>query len=161
KAGTYTLEVRDARLRASEHHHYILRVGKFPVERVAVPTAVRAPDHLSEMFFQQVKRTGDNGSSWGPGSTAARPVTIAQDFSADHDMGLAQATSGAMWLAFRVSPLRGNPFLALERSLEYGSLQPTPAVVPGVLCGVLKQAGRRQAFEVQLEKGQRIFLRAE
>jgi hypothetical protein len=33
--------------------------------------------------------------------------------------------------------------------------------VPGVLGGVLKQPGRRQAFAVQLEKGQRVFVRAE
>ncbi len=161
KAGTYTLEVRDARLRASEHHHYILRVGKFPAERVAVPSAVAASDRLPGPFFQNVKRTGDAGSAWLPVAVAEGPVTVAKDFDAAHDTGLSQATSGAVWLAFRVSPMRGNPFLALERTLEYGGLQPTPAPVPGVLCGALKQPGRRQAFTVQLEKGQHIFVRAE
>src|SRR6185369_14882124 len=88
-------------------------------------------------------------------------VTVAKDFDATHDAALAQAASGATWLAFRASPMRANPFLALERSLEYGALQPTPATVPGALYGVLKQPGRRQCFAVQLEKGQRVFLRAE
>ena len=161
KAGTYTLEVRDARLRASEHHHYILRVGKFPAERVAIPSAIAVPNRLPGPFFQQVKRPGDNGSAWLPVTVAEGPVTVAKDFDATHDLALAQATSGASWLAFRTSPMRADPFLQLERSLEYGGLQPTPAKVPGVLCGVLKQPGRRQAFAVQLEKGQRIFLRAE
>ncbi len=162
KAGTYTLEVRDARLKASEHHHYILRVGKFPAERVAIPNAVPSPDLvLPSAFFQQAKRPGDAGSAWLPVATAEGPVTVAKDFDATHDTAMSQATSGATWLAFRASPMRGNPFLALERSLEYGTLQPTPAVVPGVLCGVLKQPGRRQAFTLQLEKGQRIFVRAE
>jgi hypothetical protein len=161
KAGTYTLGVRDARLRASEHHHYVLRVGRFPDQRVATPVAVAAPDRLPSAFFQQVKRPGDNGSAWLPVVAAEGSVTVAKEPDPMRDLALAQATSGAAWLAFRASPMRGNPFLALERSLEHGSLQPTPAAVPGELCGVLKHAGRKQAFAVQLEKAQRIFLRAE
>lgn len=160
-AGTYTLEVRDARLRASEHHHYILRAGKFAAERVAAPAAGAAPERLSPLSFRQVKRSGDDGSAWVPVGAAEGSVTVAKDFDATRDTALSQAASGATWLAFRASPMRANPFLALERSLEYGSLQPAPATVPGVLYGVLKQPGRRQCFAAQLEKGQRIFLRAE
>lgn len=161
KAGTYTLEVRDARLKASEHHHYILRAGKFPADRVAVPSAVSAPDRLPGAFFQQVKGAGDSGSAWLPVSAAEGAVTVAKDFDPAHDEALWQATSGATWYAFRASPVRGNLFLPLERALQSGSLQPTPAVVPGVLCGVLKQPGRKQAFSFPMEKGQRIYLRAE
>jgi len=161
EAGTYTLEVRDARLRASPHHHYILRVGKFPTERVAVPPVLVAADRLPGLLFQQKKHPGDDGSVWLPVAVSNGPVTGAKDFDPMRDDALADATSGAAWLAFRASPMRGNPFLALERSLEYGRLQPTPAVVPGELCGVLKQPGQRQAFAVQLTKGQRLFLRAE
>jgi hypothetical protein len=161
KAGTYTLEVRDARLRASEHHHYILRVGKFPAERVAVPSALSAPDRLPGAFFQQVKRAGDNGSAWVPVTVAEGAVTVAKEPDPTYDLALSQATSGAAWLAYRASPMRVNPFFLMERSLEHGSLQPTQAKVPGVLCGVLKQPGRRHCFAIQLEKGQRIFLRAE
>lgn len=159
-AGTYTLEVRDARLKASAHHHYTLRVGKFPAERVAIPNAVAA-DRLPGPFFSPVKRGGDAGSSWLPVAVAEGTVTVAKDPDPRRDDAFMQAASGATWYAFRASPMRGNPFLALEKSLEFGSLQPTPAVVPGVLCGVLRQPGRRQAFAVKLDKGQRIFLRAE
>lgn len=160
-AGTYTLEVRDARLRASPHHHYVLRVGKFPAERVAVPPVLVATDRLPGLLFQQKKQPGDAGSSWLPVAVSSGPVTVAKDFDPMRDNALADATSGAAWLAYRASPMRGNPFLALDRSLEYGRLQPTPAVVPGELCGVLKQPGRRHAFAVQLTKSQRLFLRAE
>jgi hypothetical protein len=160
-AGTYTLEVRDARLKASAHHHYILRVGRFPAERVAVPSAVAAPDRLPGAFFSQVKRGGDSGTAWLPVVIAEEKVTVAKDFDPRHDEAFAQATSGATWYAFRASPVRANPFLALERSLEFGSLQPTPAAVPGVLCGVLKRPGRKQVFAVTLDKGQRVFLKAE
>jgi hypothetical protein len=161
KAGTYTLEVRDARLKASEHHHYILRVGKFPADRVAVPSAVEVKDRLPGPLFQQLKRPGDAGSAWLPVTAAEGPITVAKDFDAKTDDALSQATSGPAWLAYRYSPFRANPFMPLERSLEYGNLQPTPAKVPGVLCGVLKHPGQRQAFAVQLEKGQRIVLHAE
>lgn len=161
KAGTYTVEVRDARLKANDHHHYILRVGKFPAERVAVPSAIASTEGLPRAFFQQVKRAGDTASAWVPVATAEGPITIAKDFDPAHEEALWQATSGATWYAFRASPVRGNLFLPLERALQSGSLQPTPAVVPGVLCGVLKQPGRKQAFSFALEKGQRIFLKAE
>ena len=161
KAGTYTLEVRDARLKASEHHHYILRVGKFPAERVAVPAAASVPDRLAGGFFQQVRRPGDAGSVWVPVTATDLPVTVAKDFDAARDFSLSQATSGPTQVAYLLSPMRANPFLTLDRSITVGNVQATPAVVPGVLCGVLKQPGRRQVFAVQLEKGQNLFLRAE
>lgn len=160
QAGTYTLEVRDARLKASEHHHYILRVGTFPAERVAIPNAVES-DRLPGAFFQQVKRSEDRGTAWLPVAVAEGPVTVARDFDKARDLAFSQATSGPTWYAFRASPMRADPFLTLEKSLEFGSLQPTPASVPGVLCGVLSEAGRRQCFIVKLEKGQHIYLRAE
>jgi hypothetical protein len=161
KAGTYTVEVRDARLKASEHHHYILRVGKFPAERVAMPNAVSGTGRMPGAFFQEVKGAGDSGSAWLPVTAAEGPVTVAKDFDPVRDGALAELTSGATWYAFRASPVRGNPLFALERALDTGPLQPTPAVVPGVLCGTVTHPGRRQCFAVALNKDQRIYLRAE
>jgi membrane complex biogenesis BtpA family protein len=60
-----------------------------------------------------------------------------------------------------MTPTRANPFQSLDRLLTTGRLQATPAVVPGVLCGVLRKPGQRAAFAVQLAKGERIFLRGE
>jgi hypothetical protein len=161
KAGTYTLEIRDARLKASEHHHYLLRVGKFPVERVAVPTAVADASRLPGAFFTNAKRPGDHGSTWLPVTTAEGPITVARDLDESRDSALAQATSGPAQLAFLLAPTRANPFQPLDRMLVAGRLQATPATVPGVLCGVLKKPGQRQAFAVKLDKGQRVFLRTE
>ncbi|HEY1191738.1 MAG TPA: hypothetical protein VGE74_29165 [Gemmata sp.] len=161
KAGAYTLEVRDARLKASAHHHYTLRAGKFPPARVAVPAAVPSSEPLPGAFFQPLKRPHDAGSAWVPVATTSGPVTVAKDVDALRERALRESTSGPAWLAFRASPLRANPFLTLERSITFGSLQAVPATVPGTLCGVLKDAGRRHVFAVQLEKGQRLFARAE
>src|SRR5262249_48117824 len=156
KAGTYTLEVRDARFRASEHHHYILRVGKFPPERVAVPAALKDESRLPGPFFTNTKRPGDNGSAWLPVAVAEGPVTVAREFDEVRDAALSQATGGPAQLAFMMSPLRANPFQPLDRLATTGRMQATPAAVPGVLCGVLRTHGRPQAFAVKLDKGQRI-----
>jgi hypothetical protein len=161
KAGTYTLEVRDARFKASEHHHYILRVGKFPTERVAVPAAVADTARLPGPFYTNTKRPGDRGSSWLPVTVAEGPITVARDFDEARDTALSQATSGPVQLAYLWSPVRANPFQPLDRFLLTGRVQATPAVVPGVLCGVLRQPGRPQAFAVKLGKGQRIFVKGE
>lgn len=152
KAGTYTLEVRDARLKANEHHHYILRAGKFPAARVALPNAVPVPGALAgSLAFQQLK--GDAGSAWVPAFATEGSVTVAKPFDAARDDALAQLAARPTW-----GP---NLFLALTRHIELGALQATPATVPGALCGALTEPGRRQAFSFRLEKGQSVYVRAE
>ena len=44
-AGTYTVEVRDSRFHGSEHWPYVLRMGRFPAARTALPTTVRPGKH--------------------------------------------------------------------------------------------------------------------
>ena len=161
KAGTYTLELRDARLRASEHHHYVLRVGKFPTERVAMPSVIADAGRLSGPYFTNVKRAGDRGSAWLPVTNSNEPVTVATAFDDVRDSALSQATSGPAQLAFLMSPTRVNSFQSLDKLLTTGRLQATPAVVPGVLCGVLRKPGQRSAFAFKMEKNQRIFVKAE
>jgi hypothetical protein len=161
KAGLYSMELRDARFKASEHHHYILRMGRFPAERVAIPSAVVALDRLPGVFFENRKHRGDDGSIWIPVSPAEGPITVAREFDQLRDNALSQATSGPTQLAFLFSPTQANPFLPLDRSISWGRLQATSAVVPGTLCGVLRQPGQRQTFSFKLDKGQRIFVRGD
>lgn len=137
KAGTYVVEVRDARFKGNEHRHYVLRVGRFAVGRAAVPSAVNpgkneialgaagAPrislDHsplaLPGPFLASLKRSGDDGSAWVPMTNSEGPVTVANE-----------------------------------------SGEPTPATFPGALCGVLRQPGARHVFDLKFEKGQKLFL---
>ncbi len=42
--GTYTIEIQDARFRGSDHLMYVLRVGRFPEGRVALPSTVHPGD---------------------------------------------------------------------------------------------------------------------
>jgi hypothetical protein len=160
RAGTYTLELRDARLKASEHNHYVLRVGRFPTERVAGVPA-HGGDTRGAITFATVKRPGDHGSAWVPVSAAEGAVTVARDFDDTRDAGFAEATSPAAQVAFLMTPARANLFQPLARSVTLGRLQATPAAVPGSLCGVLRKPGRPVAFAVQLARGERIFVRAE
>lgn len=168
RAGTYTVELRDARLKASEHNHYVLRVGRFPTERVSVGATGFTPvvpahggEPRGSLSFANIKRPGDQGSAWVPVSTPEGPVTVTRDFDEARDAGFVEATSAATQFAFLLTPTRSNLFQPLARSISLGKLQATPAVVPGSLCGVLKKPGRPVAFAVQLAKGERIFVRAE
>ena len=61
EAGAYTVELRDARFHGSEHGYYVLRMGKFPAARVALPMAVKVgtsgvPRDASGLCFGVVKR---------------------------------------------------------------------------------------------------------
>lgn len=161
KAGNYSVEIRDARFKASEHHHYILRMGGFPAERVAIPSAVAERGRLPGLYFIERKRPGDDGSSWAPVSQSEGPIVLAREFDSARDAGLSQASSGPTQLAYLFSPTRANPFQALERSLTTGRLQAAPAAIPATLCGVLRTPGKPQAFAFPLAKGQRIFVRGE
>ncbi|HXD84974.1 MAG TPA: hypothetical protein VN641_00665 [Urbifossiella sp.] len=182
-AGRYTVEVRDARFKASEHHHYVLRMGRFPAGRVAVPSAFEGgftgetllpgtPEHRFSLgmprtqlgpLFANLKRPGDHGSTWVPvAPTLGRgPVTVAEEFDAARDSGLSLATSGPATLAFMLSTGVRNPFLLLDRHFMLGRLQATRAIVPGTVCGVLRTPGEGDAFQVHLNKGERIFVRGE
>ncbi|WP_088254189.1 hypothetical protein [Fimbriiglobus ruber] len=180
-AGTYTVEVNDARFRGSEHHQYVLRMGRFPAARVAVPSAVRpgpnelrlpeiggpaisytAPtDRLTGPFFAALKRPGDEGSTWVSLTTTDGAVTVARERDLVKERAQAASASSATTFAVALSPLRVNPFLGLDAFLLTGRAQATPAVVPGVLCGVLARPGERHTFALELAKGQSIYVRSE
>jgi hypothetical protein len=142
-AGTYTLEVRDARYHGSADGFYVLRMGRFPAARVAVPAAVlagqRAEVRLPELadaavaldvppalglFCGVLRRPGDEGSAWLPLEATAAAAIVHQ---------------------------------APGHTIE----QATPAKVPGVLCGALRQPGERHYFRLDLAKGQKLQVRAE
>jgi hypothetical protein len=180
-AGTYTVEVSDARYRGSVHHQYVLRMGRFPAGRVAVPAAVkpgRNELHLPEMdgavlayeyapgpvpgpFFGALRRPDDEGSSWLPLAPTDGPITVARERDEARAQAQARTVLPAVTLACNWSPLRASPFLPLDVLLPTGRAQAIPAAVPGVLCGVLRKPGERHAFLFELAKGQTIYVRGE
>jgi hypothetical protein len=87
QAGPVTIEVRDARFHGSEHFPYLLRLGRFPAARVALPSAVAPgtttltlpeaqgppasvtvpPEQLPGPFTAALRRPDDNASTiWRP-----------------------------------------------------------------------------------------------
>ena len=120
---------------AREHGTYVLRMGRFPAARVALPAVVqpgrRAEIGLPESsgppipldvpadqplgpFVASLRRDGDEGSTWVPLFAATGDVTIAK-----------------------------KPCDTRE--------QATPAKLPGTLCGVLDKPGDREHFRLDLE----------
>ena len=87
KAGKYFLRLHDSRYVGSQHWSYSFRIGKFPIARVAIPSAVQ-PGASTKLGFPQVadsqaelalpadcdrstvffdfKREGDDASTWLP-----------------------------------------------------------------------------------------------
>jgi hypothetical protein len=92
EAGAYTVELRDARFHGSDHAFYVLRMGRFPATRVALPMAIqwskrsvrfpglepsfRAFSHGAEAIcltargdgpvLRRREAKGDDGSAWLP-----------------------------------------------------------------------------------------------
>ena len=138
-AGTYTVEMRDARFHGHEHGFYVLRMGRFPAARVAVPGVVKAGKRI-DLFLPELNET--------------LPVEIP---AAQHTgpMSLAlrrQDDEGSTWLPVEVSEAETAIAAADAVTPEKG----TPAKVPCQLGGVLRKPGERQYFRLELMKGQSI-----
>jgi hypothetical protein len=138
KAGTYRVEMRDARFHGSEHGLYVLRMGRFPAARVGLPAALRV-DAAAEialpettgpavrvtaptspgLFTAHVRRPGDDGSTWLPLHATDTAVAVHRDSSDSPEKAVA-------------------------------------VPVPGIACGVLKSRGERHLFRLDLDKGQKI-----
>jgi len=181
EAGKYTIGVRDSRYHGSEHFTYVLRMGRFPAAKVAVPAAVKPgrnllalpeidakgvvfdcpPGRHPGLFFGSIRRPDDNGSAWIPLCRVDGDVAVAQPYDDARAKALSLAASNPFTLAFNWSPLKANPFRALETLINAGRAQATPVNVPGTFCGVLQKPGERQSISFPMVKGQSIYARAE
>lgn len=144
-AGTYTVELTDARFHGDKEWNYILRMGKFPAAHVAVPSAVKLEAKstfmlpevsgfaspatstgrvATESFYHEARRSGDNAGSW----IAAQAVDV--DVFAEVE-----------------------PNDVVEKATKVAS--------PAVLCGVLGVANDFDLYEFELKKGDRLSIKAE
>lgn len=140
--GTYIVEMHDARFHGSEHGMYVLRMGRFPAARVAVPPTVR-PGSQTELRLPEL------------GQTVSFKVPMDQRAGLFFAEIRRQADEGSAWLPLEV----GN---ATAHTNASNTLDQAAAVaVPGYGCGVLDKPGQRQFFRLDLAKGQKIQVRAE
>ncbi|MFO0953761.1 MAG: hypothetical protein U0835_21915 [Isosphaeraceae bacterium] len=141
KAGKYTVEVADTRFKGSEHVAYVLRVGRFPEGRVALPSTARPGESVAlsvpgeETFSQKLE---------APASGRA-PGGFFQEVRRSGD----QAPS---WVSMQTSPyasvIESEPNDAFDRA--------TPAELPRVLHGAIGSPDDRDVFAFELQAGERV-----
>lgn len=138
--GRYTVEVRDSRFRGSKHWGYLLRMGRFPAARAALPATVQS-GQATVLTFPQL------GVLKQPGAGRVIPAGVT-----DGRMLFALKRPGddlAAWFPLRVGRLA--PVIEAEPNdvAETG----TVAQVPGALHGVIDKPGDVDHFRVSLKKG--------
>lgn len=146
KAGAFQIDVSDARYAGDPTWHYVLRMGDFPVARVAVPATVapgakvhlRLPqiadgvsqvalpgDHPFGWYFQEVRTSPGSVATWVP--IMADSLNVAVESEPNNDV----------MTATKVGP------------------------VPVALHGVLETPGDEDCFTLELTKGQQISIRSD
>lgn len=179
-AGAYVVEVRDARYHGGEHAAYVLRMGRFPAARTAVPAVVQpgattdlrlpelgqttvalatAPTQADGAFFAAVRRPGDEGSAWLPLEASSLSVTIHRETNNPHGAARLPMTAAGMGGLAGCIPA-GNTLFAVG-GLVTSRAPGTDAAMPGMLCGVLAKPNQRDLFWLRLKAGQRLIVRAE
>lgn len=154
-AGIYTVEWRDARFHGSDHAFYVLRMGKFPATRVALPMAI-----------QWSKRFGLRLPDIEPLIPDRSPTEQEKRFALDlpkeatgQFFGVVkrEGDEGSAWLPMEATDVAVTVHQSPGNSFEEGTL----AKAPGMLCGVLQKPGERHFFRLELAKGRRVQVRAE
>ncbi len=136
KAGTYYVEVRDARFMGSEHGLYVLRMGKFPAARVAVPVS------MDEKVLVQLPELNNV------------PVTVV-----DGAGGIRRKEDeGSSWI-----PLDRTHFGTVTQHEAPGNTMDTATLIkfPGAAYGVLRKPGDVHHYRLEMLKGQKLTVRAE
>ena len=139
-AGTYTVEVRDARFEGHPTWHYVLRMGDFPEARIAVPSSVR-PGETTNLTFPQM-------IGWQLPVTVPNTTSTGESFQE-----IRQSPTGiAAWIPLTITDLPAS------RELEPNDTQEmaTVAVVPGTLNGVFDKPGDRDWYSFDFAKDQKL-----
>jgi hypothetical protein len=145
EAGRYTVELCDARFHGHEEWSYVLRMGRFPAARVAVPS-VMTPGRETVLGFPEL-----------PGVTR-HVVAVVTVRPGDRYFDLRrEGDDVASWIATRI----GEHPPATEAEPNDKPEQASPAGLPSWLSGVFGTPGDVDHFAVELKKGDRLALRAE
>jgi hypothetical protein len=139
-AGTYTVEVEDARFEGDSTWHYVLRIGDFPEARVSIPSAVR-PGEATMLTFPQM-------AGW------QLPVTIpAISPPGEIFHEIRQSPGGAAtWIPLTVTDLPPTREAEPNDTVETATL----SVVPGTLNGLFDKPGDRDWYSFDLAKDQKL-----
>lgn len=139
-AGTYTVEVRDARYEGDPTWHYVLRMGDFPEARVAVPSSVVIGTSTT-LNFPQIK-------DWQLPITLP-PTTRRGD--AFHEIRQSP-TGAATWIPLNATDL--PPSVEVEPNDSKESAQ--TVAVPGSINGHFHKPGDSDWYAFELQKDQKL-----
>lgn len=143
--GVYYVDVRDARFEGDPTWHYVLRMGDFPVARVALPSSV-APGKVSRLYLPQV---------FGASVEVAAPANTPNGWFY-HEVRLTPQ-SLATWISLHADQLKNQ----IESEANDVRDVATEATVPATWHGVLDMVGDHDWFRFELKKGQAITVRSE
>lgn len=139
-AGTYTVEVRDARYEGDPTWHYVLRMGDFPEARVAVPSSVVIGTSTT-LNFPQIK-------DWQLPITLP-PTTRRGD--AFHEIRQSP-TGAATWIPLNATDL--PPSVEVEPNDSKESAQTVS--VPGSINGHFHNPADSDWYAFDLQKDQKL-----
>ena len=150
-AGRYLVRIHDARYHGASNWSYSLRIGHFPVARVALPSTVAiATETQQRLHFPQL--TGSETASVEYVPTGLSPTTELFFFglrSASHD--------GSAWLSLLHSPLAN----CVEVEPNNTDDEATVAVVPCNLHGLIHEDHDTDVFAFDLKQGQQLEFRTD
>ena len=144
EAGSYTVEVRDARYEGHPTWHYVLRMGDFPEARVAIPSSVQTVvSQLQKISFPQV-----------PGLMAlvGSPATPHHGYFFQEVRR--EPSRVATWVPLMATDLPAQLEAEPNDTMETATL----VTVPATLNGVLEKPGDKDWFAFELTQGQKLNL---
>lgn len=144
EAGTYTIEVRDARFEGDPTWHYVLRMGDFPEARVSIPSSLR-PGEAASLSFPQMP-------GWQFPVALSNSTPLGDLF---HEIRQS-ASSGVTWIPLTVTDLGTS----IEAEPNDSTETATPSTVPGTLHGLFEKPGDRDWFSFELVKDQKLNFQA-
>ncbi|MBT4866604.1 MAG: hypothetical protein HON53_15990 [Planctomycetaceae bacterium] len=145
EAGRHYVRLTDTRYHGSRHWTYMLRMGRFPAARVAIPSTVQAGAH-AVLHFPEL-------------GTGRREFEVPANLQgARFFFGLRRdGDEGSAWFPLSVSRLTN----AMESEPNNMQMSATPATVPCNLHGSIDGPGDEDWFAMYLRKGDRLVFRSE
>ena len=143
--GRHYVRLTDTRYHGSPHWTYMLRMGRFPAARVAIPSTVQAGVH-TELHFPELD-TGRKGFDVPANLQGGRFF-----FGLRRD-----GDEGSTWFPLSVSRLTN----AIEAEPNDIQTSATTVTVPCNLHGSINGPGDEDWFAMDLRKGDRLVFRSE
>ena len=144
-AGRHVIRVQDTRFLGSPNWAYLLRMGSFPVARVALPSTAAPGQELLVDFPQS-----DCGPREITFPNAPTTDRFFVSFRGDHH-------NAPAWLPLAVSSLPNTVEVEPNDSPE----EATTATIPGNLHGIMNRRGDGDFYAFDLTKGQRLEFRTD